>query len=329
MSREPRQEAADIARSLRRKLERERAAGLGDLIERGARSKGTGKTSTMTLRTDATSSPRAASAVAAPPARTLEPRAPERTPAPGAVAAVAAPSDPEVDLFGRAVPKAPVQEDAPAPRLAEALLNPGGWDQRIEIAEGAAPLLAAIAAEVRACQQCALWEGRNQAVPGVGTARSGVVFIGEAPGADEDRLGEPFVGRAGQLLDKIIDAMNREKLLPGIPLSRETVFIGNVIHCRPPENRVPLPIEVEMSSPFLMRQLDAIRPRIICCLGKTSAEFLLKTKAALGAMRGKVYRLKGAKLIVTYHPAACLRNPDYKRPVWEDMQLLAREYLSD
>ncbi len=316
MSREPRQEAADITRSLRRKLERERAAGLGDLIERGARTK-------KNAATGATSGGRAANAVA-PPVRTT---APGMTSAPGPVAAVAAPS--EGDLFGRAVPKAPVQEDAPAPRLAENLLNPGGWDQRIEIAEAAVPLLEAIAGEVRACKQCALWEGRHQAVPGVGTARSGVVFIGEAPGADEDRLGEPFVGRAGQLLDKIIDAMNREKLLPGIPLSRETVFIGNVIHCRPPENRVPLPVEVEMSSPFLMRQLDAIRPRIICCLGKTSAEFLLKTKAALGAMRGKVYRLKGAKLIVTYHPAACLRNPDYKRPVWEDMQLLAREYLSD
>lgn len=299
MSREPRQEAADIARSLRRKLERERAAGLGDLIERGARTPANGVKSPATM-----------------PA----------SPGPASAAAVAAPA--EVDLFGRAVPKAPVQEDAPAPRLVD-LLNPGGWDQRIEIAEAAAPLLEAIAAEVRACKQCALWEGRHQAVPGVGSARSGVVFIGEAPGADEDRLGEPFVGRAGQLLDKIIDAMNREKLLPGIPLSRETVFIGNVIHCRPPENRVPLPFEVEMSSPFLMRQLDAIRPRIICCLGKTSAEFLLKAKAALGAMRGKVYRLKGAKLIVTYHPAACLRNPDYKRPVWEDMQLLAREYLSD
>jgi len=324
MSREPRQEAADIARSLRRKLERERAAGLGDLTERGARARPNGRPSAATTATSTLASPRAADIVAAPPAAM---EAPEMTSAPGAVAAVAAPS--EVDLFGRAVPRAPVVEDAPAPRLAETLLNPGGWDQRIEIAEAAAPLLEAIAAEVRACKQCALWEGRNQAVPGVGTARSGVVFIGEAPGADEDRLGEPFVGRAGQLLDKIIDAMNREKLLPGIPLSRETVFIGNVIHCRPPENRVPLPVEVEMSSPFLMRQLDAIRPRIICCLGKTSAEFLLKTKAALGAMRGKVYRLKGAKLIVTYHPAACLRNPDYKRPVWEDMQLLAREYLSD
>ncbi len=163
----------------------------------------------------------------------------------------------------------------------------------------------------------------------MGSAQSGIAFIGEAPGADEDRLGEPFVGRAGQLLDKIIQAMDDAKLIPGVPLSRATVFIGNIIHCRPPENRVPLPFEIEQSSPYLRRQLEALRPRVICCLGKTAAEFMLGSKGSLASMRGKVYRQAGAKLIVTYHPAACLRNPEYKRPVWEDMQFMAREYLSD
>jgi len=153
--------------------------------------------------------------------------------------------------------------------------------------------------------------------------------VGEAPGADEDRLGEPFVGRGGQLLDRIIKAMDDAPLIPGVPLDRRTVFIGNVIHCRPPENRVPLPHEVERSSPYLHRQLDALQPRIVCCLGKTAGEHLLGARATLGSMRNQVHRFHGAKLIVTYHPAAVLRNPELKRPVWEDMQLLAREYQTD
>jgi uracil-DNA glycosylase family 4 len=117
--------------------------------------------------------------------------------------------------------------------------------------------------------------------------------------------------------------------LARFPLDRRTVFIGNVLHCRPPENRVPLPHEVEQSSPFLHRQLDALRPRVVCCLGKTAGEHLLGVKATLGSMRNQVHRFRGAKLIVTYHPAAVLRNPELKRPVWEDMQLLAREYQTD
>jgi DNA polymerase len=163
----------------------------------------------------------------------------------------------------------------------------------------------------------------------VGSATTGIVFVGEAPGADEDAQGEPFVGRAGQLLTRIIQAMDDAKLIPGVRLSRETVFICNVLKCRPPENRNPLPHEIEQCSPYLIRQLEAIRPRIICCLGKFAAELLLGVKGTIGGLRGRTYRYKSAKLIVTYHPAACLRNPGYKRPVWEDMQLLAREYLTD
>jgi DNA polymerase len=208
-------------------------------------------------------------------------------------------------------------------------LDPAGMASRAEIVATSRIPLDQIAGEVRACRICGLCDTRTQAVPGVGSAQSGIVFVGEAPGADEDRRGEPFVGRAGELLTRIIKAMNDARLIPGVPLTRDSVFICNVLKCRPPENRNPLPHEIESCAPYLRRQLSALRPRIICCLGKFAAELLVGVKGTIGGLRGKVYRYQGAKLIVTYHPAACLRNPAYKRPVWEDMQLLAREYLSD
>jgi len=185
-----------------------------------------------------------------------------------------------------------------------------------------------IAAEVRACVKCGLHETRNQAVPGVGRGATGIVFVGEAPGAEEDRRGEPFVGRSGDLLTKIIAAMDEKQLIPGVTVSREAAFIGNVLKCRPPENRNPLPHEIETCSPYLRRQLALLRPRVICCLGKFAAELLVGARGTIAGMRGTVFRYGDSKLIVTYHPAACLRNPAYKRPVWEDMQLLAREYLA-
>ncbi len=301
MSDDPRDETAALARGVRRYLERESAAGHAELIARAASAR----------------PKRARAAAPAPPA-----------PPP---AAAAAPPAPETDLFGRPIaPPAPKAAKAPAPEPeAERPLPPLDPVERAAIAGTAAPVLERIAAEVRACRACGLCETRNQAVPGVGTALSGIAFVGEAPGADEDRLGEPFVGRGGQLLDRIIKAMDDAHLVPGVPLNRRTVFIGNVLHCRPPENRVPLPHEIENSSPFLHRQIEALQPRIVCCLGKTAAEHLLRAKATLASMRGRVYRFHGAKLIVTYHPAAVLRNPELKRPVWEDMQLLAREYQTD
>jgi len=305
-------ELAALARDVRRMIERGRAGGAGELL--------------------------AASVVAAA-------RAPvgARSPAPApAVAPAVAQVAPLAQTPAVASPPAP----APAPPAAESLfetltasaaprtaaggpLAPRDPAARAAIDRESRPLLDQIATEVRVCQKCALWQTRTQGVPGVGSALSGIAFVGEGPGADEDRLGEPFVGRAGQLLDRIIEAMNQANLIPGVPLDRRTVFIGNIVHCRPPENRVPLPVEVEQSSPFLLRQLAALKPRVICCLGKTAAEALLGEKGSLGAMRGRIFRFMGAKLIVTYHPAACLRNPAYKRPVWEDMQLLAREYLQD
>lgn len=188
--------------------------------------------------------------------------------------------------------------------------------------------LAKIAAEARSCTKCGLSGCRTQAVPGVGTGSSGIVFVGEAPGAEEDRRGEPFVGRAGELLTKILAAMDERKLIPDVSVSRESVYICNVLKCRPPENRNPLPHEIESCSPYLLRQLAILRPKIICCLGKFAAELLVGAKGTVASMRGKVYRFGSAKLLVTYHPAACLRNPSLKRPVWEDMQRLAEEYAS-
>jgi len=223
---------------------------------------------------------------------------------------------------------------SPRPRPAQAAPAPEPTPvSAVAIAEaapdGVSPpgdTLDVIAAEVRACTKCGLHKTRNQAVPGKGTGRAGIVFVGEAPGAEEDRRGEPFVGRAGDLLGKIIAAMDEKKLIPDVSVSREAVYIANVLKCRPPENRNPMPHEIEACSPHLRRQLAVLRPRIICCLGKFAAELLVGAKGTLGGMRGTVYRYGDAKLIVTYHPAACLRNPGYKRPVWEDMQLLAREY---
>jgi DNA polymerase len=186
-----------------------------------------------------------------------------------------------------------------------------------------------VAAEVRACTRCGLAGTRTKAVPGTGTGRAGIVFVGEAPGASEDQRGEPFVGRAGELLTRMIQAMDEKGLIPGVSVTRDSVFIMNVLKCRPPDNRNPLPHEIEACSPYLMRQLALLKPRIICCLGKFAAELLVGAKGTIGGMRGTIYKYGDAKLIVTYHPAACLRNPAYKRPVWEDLQLLAREYQGE
>jgi uracil-DNA glycosylase len=218
-------------------------------------------------------------------------------------------------------PRKPRAAKAPAEAPAVATLE--------ALAPGLSPAgdtLDLIAHEVRGCTKCGLCETRTKAVPGFGTGRVGVVFVGEAPGAEEDRRGEPFVGRAGDLLTKMIQAMDEKQLIPGVTLSREAVFIANVLKCRPPENRNPLPHEIEACSPYLRRQLALLQPKVIFCLGKFAAELLVGAKGTIGGMRGTVYRYGDSKLLVTYHPAACLRNPNYKRPVWEDLQLMAREY---
>ena len=162
------------------------------------------------------------------------------------------------------------------------------------------------------CSRCKLHGlGRRQIVFGVGNPEADLMFVGEAPGADEDIQGEPFVGRAGQLLTKIIEA---------IGLERKDVYIANVIKCRPPGNRNPEPDEVEQCEPFLFRQIDIIRPRVVVALGKFAAQCLLKTDAPITRIRGREFTYRDAVLIPTYHPAYLLRNPSAKRDVWEDMK---------
>ena len=174
--------------------------------------------------------------------------------------------------------------------------------------------LAAVRADIGDCTRCKLHTlGRTQVVFGVGNPEADLMFVGEAPGRDEDLQGYPFVGRAGQLLTKIIEA---------IALKREDVYIANVIKCRPPENRNPEPDEVATCEPFLFRQIDIIKPKVIVALGKFGAQTLLRTLDPISRLRGRVFDYRGAKLIPTFHPAYLLRNPSSKREVWEDMKLV-------
>jgi DNA polymerase len=170
---------------------------------------------------------------------------------------------------------------------------------------------------VKECLRCSLGDTRTRFVFGSGNPHAPILFIGEAPGAEEDNQGLPFVGRAGQLLTKMIES---------IKLRREDVYIANILKCRPPGNRDPLPSEIEKCEPILIRQIEIIRPRIICALGRISGQTLLRSTATLGALREKVHDYHGVKLVVTYHPAALLRNPQWKRPTWEDLKFLRREY---
>lgn len=169
------------------------------------------------------------------------------------------------------------------------------------------------------CQNCPLGKTRNKFVYGVGSPKAKIIFIGEAPGADEDRIGEPFVGRAGQLLDKILAA---------IDLDRTTVYIANILKCRPPNNRDPLPDEMEQCFPYLKEQIRIIRPKLLCALGRISGQALLATSTPIGKLRGQWHSYEGVPLMVTYHPAALLRNPAWKKETWEDMQRLRARYDS-
>ncbi len=175
--------------------------------------------------------------------------------------------------------------------------------------------LSAIAEMVQACKRCPLFATATHGVPGEGDPEADLVCVGEAPGASEDATGQPFVGQAGQLLTKILAA---------IDLKREEVFIVNVLKHRPPGNRNPQPDEVEACKPYLSRQLELIKPKVIVAFGTFAAQTLLQTKSPLGQLRGLVHRYHGTPLVVTYHPAALLRNPSWKRPTWEDVKLARR-----
>ncbi len=196
-----------------------------------------------------------------------------------------------------------------APALAQSLL---GGSVTVTLNADPAVQLQQIRDELGDCTRCKLHTGRATLVFGVGNPTADLMFVGEAPGRDEDLQGEPFVGRAGQLLTKIIEA---------IDLRREDVYIANVIKCRPPQNRNPEREEVATCEPFLFAQIDAIKPRVIVALGSFAVKTLLQDdKTPISKARGRVYNYRGAKLIPTFHPAFLLRSPDHKRDVWDDMK---------
>lgn len=174
-----------------------------------------------------------------------------------------------------------------------------------------APTLESIRAEIGDCTRCQLCKGRTNIVFGVGNPKADLMFVGEAPGRDEDLQGEPFVGRAGQLLTKMIEAMG---------LKRSDIYIGNIVKCRPPDNRLPEPDEAATCLPFLLKQIESIRPKFIITLGNLATQTLLATKVGITQLHGKFQDFHGIQLMPTYHPAFLLRNPNMKKPCWEDLQ---------
>jgi DNA polymerase len=216
-------------------------------------------------------------------------------------------------------------ETEPAPQaMIDELYSSKTEETKLVIREGVPSLFASlipdrdkretlqdISTDLGDCRRCKLCSTRTNIVFGAGDPKARLVFVGEGPGADEDSAGLPFVGRAGQLLTKIIEA---------IRLTRDQVYICNVVKCRPPNNRFPEPDEVAACSPFLIRQLEAIRPTVICCLGAAAAQTILQTKMSIGRLRGRFHEYMGAKVMPTFHPSYLLRNPEAKRDVWEDMK---------
>ena len=169
------------------------------------------------------------------------------------------------------------------------------------------------------CKECNLGETRKNFVYGIGDPNADLMLVGEAPGKDEDLEGEPFVGRAGRLLDKILLAINKKR--------GEGVYIANILKCRPPNNRDPLPSEVNKCEPYLLKQIKIVKPKLIVALGRIAGKTLLKIEAPLKDMRGKIHSYNGIPLIVTYHPAALLRNPNFKKPAWDDFQWIRDQLI--
>lgn len=232
-----------------------------------------------------------------------------------ALRAAGAPEGPAARVPASPSPAGPGSAE-PLDAPASAALEVGGGEQELfagPIAHCAT--LAEIADAVRTCTRCALYRTATHPVPGEGNVRARLMCVGEAPGQQEDETGRPFVGQAGQLLTKILAA---------IKLSREEVFIANVLKHRPPGNRNPHPDEVEACTPFLVRQIELIRPAVIVALGTFAAQTLLDTRLSIGKLRGTVHHYHGIPVVVTYHPAALLRNPAWKRPTWDDVQLARR-----
>ncbi len=206
-------------------------------------------------------------------------------------------------------PRAPSREPGTPPRA------PGATYSASDRGCGSPPLLA-IREELGECTRCKLAGGRTKFVFGVGDPGAELMFVGEGPGADEDRQGEPFVGRAGQLLTRMIEAMGYR---------REQVYIANVVKCRPPGNRNPEPDEIDACEPFLRRQIAAVRPKVVVALGKIAVQALLRETAPISRLRGRWFVYEGVKLMPTFHPAYLLRSPDEKKKAWEDLQLVMKE----
>jgi uracil-DNA glycosylase len=217
------------------------------------------------------------------------------------------PDNPEIDLFGNVAPPTTVHHKTGETILPAYPSEP--WTKTTNLEE--------LNNAINTCLKCGLGKTRIKFVFGVGNPKADVVVVGEAPGADEDEQGEPFVGRAGQLLNKILEA---------VQFKREEVFICNILKCRPPNNRDPQTEEIDCCEPYLWKQLEIIKPKMILCVGRIAGQSLLKTNASLTLLRGKVHDYRGIPLMVTYHPAALLRNPNWKRPCWEDMQQFRKLY---
>jgi uracil-DNA glycosylase family 4 len=214
---------------------------------------------------------------------------------------------PEVDLFGNPVVPSTIHQKTGKSMLPTYPKEPWVEAQNIDELNNL----------INSCNKCSLGYTRKKFVFGVGNPKAEIVVVGEAPGADEDEQGEPFVGRAGQLLNKILEAIH---------FKREEVYICNILKCRPPENREPQQEEIDFCEPYLWKQFELIKPKIILCAGRIAGQSLLKTNASLAQLRSKVHDYHGIPLMVTYHPAALLRNPNWKRPCWEDVQQLRKLY---
>jgi uracil-DNA glycosylase len=256
--------------------------------------------------------------------RRVEPAslAAEKSGYPASAPATQIPSTADLEQQAAAMTRPPREPQPPVAAPPSSLLGPlfkePGFDTPPVPACDRPALLTSLAAVVAQCRKCAyLAETRTQTVFGAGPAETRLMFIGEAPGADEDRQGKPFVGRAGQLLTDMITK--------GMGLSRDEVFIANVLKCRPPENRTPTLEEMDHCTGYLERQIAIIRPEFICLLGRVALQGLLKSDSSMGKARGKWYYYKGIPTIATYHPSYLLRKPDAKRDVWEDLQMLMKE----
>jgi uracil-DNA glycosylase len=212
----------------------------------------------------------------------------------------------------------PVTEEA-QPEEAVPVISAGPasslFDSSLPVIQDKPSALKAISEDIGDCTRCRLHKGRKNIVFGVGNINADIMFVGEGPGADEDEQGEPFVGRAGQLLNNMISAMG---------LKREQVYIANVVKCRPPGNRTPERDECDTCGPFLLRQIDVIRPKVIVALGAVAAKYLLAINDSMANLRGRWYDVKGSKLAVTYHPAYLLRDPRQKKEAWKDLQMVMK-----